>query len=36
MATYTKTVDPNGGADYTSLSAWEAGEQARYSSGMLL
>lgn len=33
MATYTKTVDPNGGADYTSISAWEAGEQTLYSSG---
>ena len=33
MATYTKTVDPNGGSDYASLSAWEAGEQALYSSG---
>jgi hypothetical protein len=35
MATYTKVVDPNNGAgtDYTSLAAWEAGEQTRYSSG---
>lgn len=33
MATYTKTVDPNGSADYASLSLWEAGEQALYSSG---
>ena len=33
MATYTKTVDPNGGSDYTSISAWEAGEQTLYSSG---
>lgn len=33
MATYTKTVDPNGGADYSSIAAWEAGEQALYSSG---
>jgi hypothetical protein len=27
MATITKTVKPSGG-DYTSLSNWEAGEQA--------
>ena len=33
MATYTKTVDPNGSANYTSLAAWEAGEQTLYSSG---
>lgn len=33
MATYTKTVDPNGGADYASLALWEAGEQTLYSSG---
>ena len=33
MPTYTKTVDPNGGADYASISLWEAGEQALYSSG---
>jgi len=35
MATYTKVVDPNNGAgtDYTSLAAWEAGEQGLYSSG---
>lgn len=33
MAEYIKTVDPNGGADYSSLAAWEAGEQALYSSG---
>lgn len=33
MATYTKVVDPNGGGDYTSLSAWEAGEQGLYVSG---
>jgi hypothetical protein len=33
MATYTKTVDPNGGADYLSIALWEAGEQALYSSG---
>ena len=33
MAIYTKTVDPNGGADYTSLSAWEAGEAGKYTSG---
>jgi len=33
MATYTKTVDPNGGSDYASLNAWEAGEQTLYSSG---
>ena len=33
MATYTKTVDPNGGSDYLSLALWEAGEQGLYSSG---
>lgn len=33
MATYTKTVDPNGGANYASLNAWEAGEQTLYASG---
>ena len=33
MATYTKTVDPNGGSNYASISAWEAGEQALYVSG---
>lgn len=33
MSEYTKTVDPNGGSNYTSLSAWEAGEQTLYSSG---
>lgn len=33
MATYTKTVDPNGGADYASLALWEAGEQTLYTSG---
>ena len=33
MATYTKTVDPNGGADYASIALWEAGEQTLYSSG---
>ena len=32
MATYTATVDPNGGSDYTSLANWEAGEQSLYSS----
>ncbi|GKT09622.1 hypothetical protein [Desulforhabdus sp. TSK] len=33
MAVHTKIVDPNGGGDYTSLSAWEAGQQTLYSSG---
>lgn len=33
MATFTKTVDPNGGSNYVSLSAWEAGEQGLYVSG---
>jgi len=35
MTTYTKIVDPNNGpgTDYTSLSAWEAGEQTLYNSG---
>lgn len=33
MATYTKTVDPNGGADYASIALWEAGEQTLYASG---
>ena len=33
MATYTKTIDPNGGSNYASLNAWEAGEQSLYSSG---
>lgn len=33
MATYTKTVDPNGGADYPNIATWEAGEQTLYSSG---
>lgn len=33
MATYTKTVDPNGGSNYASLNAWEAGEQTLYASG---
>lgn len=33
MATYTKTVDPNGGADYASIALWEAGEQTLYTSG---
>lgn len=38
MATYTTIVDPGNeqsewSTDYTSLSAWEAGEQTSYSSG---
>ena len=33
MATYTKIVDPNGGGDYVSLSAWQVGEKGLYSSG---
>jgi hypothetical protein len=33
VATFTKTVDPNGGSDYLSLSAWQAGEKSLYSSG---
>ena len=33
MATYSKTVDPNGGADYASIALWEAGEQSLYTSG---
>jgi len=33
MTTYTKIVDPGGSGDYTSLSAWEAGEQTLYASG---
>jgi len=33
MATFTKTVDPNGGSDYLSLRLWEAGEGGLYTSG---
>lgn len=33
MAVYEKIVDPGGTGDYTSLTAWEAGEQGLYSSG---
>ena len=33
MTTFTKTVDPNGGSDYLSISLWEAGEQTLYTSG---
>ncbi len=33
MATITKIVDPNGGGDYTSISAWQAGERTLHGSG---
>jgi len=33
MATYTTTVDPNGGADYASINAYVGGEDTLYSSG---
>lgn len=33
MTEYVKTVDPNGGADYSSLNLWEDGEDDLYQSG---
>jgi hypothetical protein len=30
---YAFTVDPNGGSDYTSISAWQAAKKSAYSSG---